>query len=156
MELRHLRYFIAVAEQLNFRRAAEQLHVAQPPLSKQIRDLEDELGVQLFQRSKRRVQLTEVGRVFLGEARETLNQAEQAARAARRANCGEIGRLIVGFVMSATCSVLPDVVRMFRKRYPGVELVMEESSTGQAIEDLHSRRLHVAFVRQPVNDETLS
>ncbi len=156
MELRHLRYFTAVAEELNFRRAAEQLHIAQPPLSKQICDLEEELGVQLFLRTKRRVELTEAGRVFLAEARRTLEQAEQAKRAAQRADRGEIGRLVLGFVMSATCTVLPDVLRVFRTRHPAVELVIEESSTDQGIADLHNKRIHVALLRQPVSDEALS
>ncbi len=155
MELRHLRYFTAVAEELNFRRAAEKLHIAQPPLSKQIGDLEKELDVQLFRRTRRRVELTEAGRVFLAEARLTLEQAEQAARAAQRASRGEIGRLVVGFVMSATCTVLPEALRLFRARYPHVELIIEETTTGQGIEDLHNKRTHLAFLRLPLRDKAL-
>ncbi|MCI0393231.1 MAG: LysR family transcriptional regulator [Acidobacteria bacterium] len=155
MELRHLRYFTAVAEELNFRRAAEQLHIAQPPLSKQIGDLEEELGVELFRRTRRRVELTEAGRVFLAEARLTLEQAEQAARAAQRASRGEIGRLVIGFVMSATCTVLPESLRVFRARYPHVELAIEETTTGQGVEDLHKKRIHLAFLRLPLSDKAL-
>jgi DNA-binding transcriptional LysR family regulator len=155
MELRHLRYFTAVAEELNFRRAAVRLHIAQPPLSKQISDLEEELGVELFRRNRRRVELTEAGRVFLTEARLTLEQAEQAARAAQRASRGEIGRLVVGFVMSATCTVLPEILRVFRARYPHVELVIEETTTGLGIENLHKKRIHLAFLRLPLSDKAL-
>lgn len=154
MELRHLRYFTAVAEELNFRRAADRLHVAQPALSKQICDLEEELGAQLFHRTKRKVELTEPGRVFLTEARHTLAHAEQAARAVQRASRGEIGRLVVGFVMSATCTVLPAVVQVYRARYPDVELVIKETTgTSQGTLDLHEKRIHAAFLRHPVREE---
>src|SRR5919202_503074 len=115
MELRHLRYFIAVAEELHFSRAAERLQIAQPPLSQQIRALEEELGVQLFERTKRRVQLTEAGQVFLEETRQVLTQLEQAVRAAQRASRGEIGRLGVGVNTSATHSFLPEILRVFRE-----------------------------------------
>src|SRR5919199_1300588 len=110
MELRHLRYFVAVAEELHVGRAAARLHVAQPPLSRQVRDLERDVGAALFSRAKKRVQLTHAGRAFLPEARLTLAQAERARRAAQRAARGEVGRLRVGFVEAATYSgLLPAV-----------------------------------------------
>lgn len=117
MELRHLRYFITVAEELHFSRAAERLQIAQPPLSQQIRCLEEELGVQLFERTKRRVQLTDAGQVFLLEARRVLTQLEQAVRMAQRANRGEIGRLGVGVNATAAQSFLPEILRVFRERF---------------------------------------
>jgi DNA-binding transcriptional LysR family regulator len=156
MELRHLRYFTAVAEELNFRRAAERLHIAQPPLSQQIRNLEDELGLKLFHRTKRHVELTEPGRMFLEEARVILQQVGHAVRTAVRTSRGEIGRLVVGFVMSATCSVLPEILRVFRERYPGVELVLEESTTGGGLAALKDKKMHLCFLRLPVRDEALS
>src|SRR3982751_631895 len=115
MELRHLRYFVAVAEELNFGRAAERLRIAQPPLSRQIRDLERELGTPLFERVPRGVQLTAAGQAFLPEARLTLAQAERAQRTAERAARGEIGRLRVGVVEAGNQSgILPDVLSFFR------------------------------------------
>ena len=105
--MRHLRYFTAVAEELHFERAAERLHMAQPPLSQHILNLERELGVKLFARTKRKVELTDAGRVFLAEVRLILSRTEQAIHNAQRASRGEFGRLIVGFVLSATCSLIP-------------------------------------------------
>src|SRR4051812_37654769 len=122
MELRHLRYFVAVAEELHFRRAAERLHISQPPLSQQIRQLEAELGVQLLERSRRRVELTAAGAAFHLRAREILDAVDDAARLARRVQRGEVGRLSIGFVGSAMYSVLPDVLRAFRAQRSEVEL----------------------------------
>src|SRR5512132_145644 len=123
MELRHLRYFVAVAEELNFGRAATRLRIAQPPLSRQIRDLEREIGTPLFERVARGVELTPAGRAFLPEARLTLAQAERAQRTAQRAARGEIGRLRVGFVEAATySSILPALLGFFRIHLPDVGL----------------------------------
>lgn len=152
MELRHLRYFAAVAEELHFGRAAERLHMAQPPLSQHILNLEREIGVQLFTRTKRKVELTDAGRLFLTEARLILSHAEQAVQIAQRASSGEVGRLVIGFVLSATCSLLPETLRLFRERYPAVELVLEEITTGQGLESLEAGRMHVCFARLPVNE----
>jgi DNA-binding transcriptional LysR family regulator len=127
VELRHLRYFVAVAEELNFGRAAERLHIAQPPLSRQIRDLERELGTPLFERVPKGVALTAAGRAFLPEARLTLAQAERAQRTAQRAARGEVGRLRIGFVEAASYSgVLPEVLGFFRMHLPSIGLSLFE------------------------------
>jgi DNA-binding transcriptional LysR family regulator len=149
VELRHLRYFVAVAEELHFGRAAERVGIAQPPLSQGIQRLERELGLQLFTRTKRRVALTEPGRVFLTEARATLAQAERAVDLARRAARGEVGRLNVGFVGSATFALLPPILRRFRKTHPEVELMLYELSTSQQVAALAERRIDIGFVRPP-------
>src|SRR5213076_2095932 len=125
MELRHLRYFVAVAEELHFGRAAQRLHIAQPPLSQQIRRLEGDLGVSLFDRTNRRVALTDAGRAFLGEARLTLAQAERATQVASRAARGEIGQLIIGYMASAELNVFPRLLPVFRKRHPGIDLAFQ-------------------------------
>jgi DNA-binding transcriptional LysR family regulator len=155
MELRHLYYFVAVAEELHFGRAAQRLRIAQPPLSQQIQKLEEELGVQLFRRTKRRVELTEAGQVFLQEARQALAQVEQAVTAARRAGRGEIGRLAVGFVGSASYEILPRMIRRFHECFPDVELVLREATTSQQIRALHEGRIHVGLLRPPVSGDAL-
>ena len=153
IELRHLRYFLVVAEELHFSRAAERLDIAQPPLSQTIQRLERELGVQLFQRTKRKVALTDAGRVFLEEARRTLAQVERTVRLVRRTGSGELGRLTVGFIGSAAYSVLPPIVRRFRDQYPEVDLALQELSTVQQVQALREGRLHVGFLR-PFAQET--
>ena len=119
MELRHLRYFVVVAEELHFRRAAERLHMSQPPLSQQIRALEEEVGATLLLRNQRRVELTAAGVVFLERARQILAAVEDAARQARRVQRGEVGRLAVGFVGSAMYSFVPDLLRRFGEHVAG-------------------------------------
>lgn len=156
MELRHLRYFITVAEELNFSRAAERLHIAQPPLSQQIRQLEAELGVQLFWRTKRRVELTEAGAAFLEEVHQVFRQVNQAVRTARRASRGEIGRLAIGFNSSATYSVLPNLLRQFQQQCPDVELVLHELTTSQQLEQLHCHQIDVGLLYLPVDENQLN
>ncbi|MCL6516109.1 LysR substrate-binding domain-containing protein [Alicyclobacillus sp.] len=155
MELRHLMYFVAVAEERHFGRAAQRLQMTQPPLSQQIRQLEEELGVTLLQRNARRVELTPAGEVFLDEARKVLAQAERAVELARRAGRGELGRLRVGFVGSATYDVLPAVLRMFRRQRPGVNVVLQELSTPQQEEALLDDRIDVGFVRPPMSSNLI-
>ena len=149
MELRHLRYFVAVADELHFRIAAERLHIAQPALSQQIRALEDDLGVQLFDRSGRRVTLTSAGLEFLREARATLEQAERARRAAVRAHRGEVGRLALGFVGSAVHELLPRLVRAFREMRPDVELDLRALYTPAQARALQEGRIDVGLLRVP-------
>ena len=149
MELRHLSYFIAVAEELHFGRAAKRLNISQPPLSFQIRQLEEEIGVRLFNRTKRRVELTAAGAVFLTEARRILNLSADAVRRTVRADRGQIGQLTVGFIGSANYSVLPQVIREFRKRFPAVELSLTEMNTSQQLEALHGGRIQAGFMRPP-------
>lgn len=155
MELRHLRYFIAVAEELHFGRAADRVGIAQPPLSKQIQQLEDEIGVKLFKRTKRSVSLTHAGETFLKEARQALELSERAVRSARRADRGEIGRLVVSFVGSATYSFLPYALRFFRNRFPHVELVLLELTTYEQLDALRRKAVDAAFVRKPIKDDDL-
>lgn len=156
MELRHLRYFVTVADELHFGRAAQRLQMAQPPLSQQIRQLEQELGVELLYRTKRTVRLTEAGLAFLQQARQILVQSEQAIEVAQRASRGEVGRLAIGFVGSATYSLLPAVVRSFRHQFPDVCLTLHEMTTSEQIEALHDNRIQLGFVCLPINDDQLS
>lgn len=156
MELRHLRYFVAVADELHFGRAAERLHMTQQPLSQQIRQLEDELGVLLFYRTKRRVQLTEAGKAFLVEARQILLKADRAVEVARLVAQGESGRLKVGFSGFATYSILPKVLRIFRSRFPRVELELEEMTSSAQIQALQEQQIHLGLLIPPVPDATLA
>jgi DNA-binding transcriptional LysR family regulator len=155
VELRHLRSFLAVAEELHFSRAAARLHISQPPLSKQIRRLEDQLGARLFRRTKRRVELTPAGQAFLTEARQTLAQAERAVRAAQRAERGELGQLVVGYLIAAAYGPLPDVIRMFRRRFPDVDLRLQNLRSVQQRHALLNRQIDVGFVRPQAADPRL-
>jgi DNA-binding transcriptional LysR family regulator len=155
VELRHLRSFLAVAEELHFGRAAARLHISQPPLSQQIRRLEDEIGARLFRRTNRRVQLTSAGRAFLVEARQALASAERAVGAAQRAERGELGELVVGYVMSAAYGPLPDVIRTFRKRLPGVELKLRNLRSVHQSQALLDRRIDVGLVRPHAADSRI-
>lgn len=150
MELRRLRYFVAVAEELHFRRAAERLHLAQPALSQQVRKLELELGVDLLHRTKRGVALTAPGTVFLEEARRLLRHADEAARTARNARTGAVGRLRLGYLADAVPAVLPRAIAAFTGRNPGIEIVPEAAPPRRAIEDVRAGRLDAAVVGLPL------
>jgi DNA-binding transcriptional LysR family regulator len=154
MELRQLKQALILAETLNFHRAAEKLHMAQPPLSTSIRKLEDELGVMLFERLPSGLKLTPAGEVVLRNARRTLFFADEIRRAAREGELGEQGLLRVGFVGSATYSLMPQLIRGFRRKYPGVDLTIEESTTGELLRRLEDHSLDVALVRYPVLEPT--
>ena len=150
MELRHLRYFVAVAEELSFRRAAERLHVAQPPLSTQIKALEEELGVQLFERTTRSVRLTHTGRVFLDEARAVLSAAIKAESRAKSAHDGLTGTLRLGVIASAASSWLSGILRTFRQRYPGVQLSLYDLTSPEQLRRLRANELDAGVLRPPV------
>lgn len=148
-DLRQLQQFVAVAEELNFRRAAERLRMSQPPLSQAIKRLEDELGARLFNRTRRKVELTHPGRVLLEEAHRVLSQMARALAATRGAAQGMIGRLSVGFVPSSTYEILPAILRAFRERCPAVDLNLEELATVDQTDALRQRRIDVALNRPP-------
>lgn len=156
MELRQLRYFVAVAEELHFRRAALRLHVAQPPLSQQIQRLERELGSELFRRTRRKVELTSAGEVFLAEARRTLVHAERAEEAVRSAARGEAGWLRVGFVGSISYDLLPRLLREFRERYPRVQMELRQLTTEDQVEGLRRGDIDVGLVRELESVEGLT
>ncbi len=151
MDLRHLRYFVAVAEEGHVTRAAERLGIQQPPLSQQIKALEAELEVQLFRRKPRGVELTEAGEGLLLDARRILGEVEGALTRARRTARGELGRLAVGFTASAPFhSFVPRILRDFRAANPGVSLTLEEGASSGLVDDVRAERIDVAFVRSTV------
>jgi DNA-binding transcriptional LysR family regulator len=156
MELRHLRYFLAVAEERHVGRAAVRLHMAQPPLSRQIQSLEAELGFSLFLRTRRGVELTPAGSVFLEGTRRVFSEVERASTEARRANAGETGRLVIGYLSSLAYSGLTALLRGFREQAPLVEVALRELSPQEQLESLKQRRLDVGFVRGPIEDPSIA
>lgn len=147
IELRHLRYFVAVAEELHFGRAALRLHLAQPPLSQQIRKLEQILGCPLFDRTSRSVRLTAAGKAFLERAQRTLRNVSRDIDETRSIGRGEVGSLHVGFVGSAMLTILPAIFREYRTAYPGVQLHLHESFTAKVIEGMQSGTLDAGLLR---------
>src|SRR5262249_51463525 len=147
MELRHLRYFTAVVQWKGYREASRRLHVAQPAISRTVADLEDELGLKLFSRAKRVAQLTPEGEVFYEEAVRTLAQAELAVNSAKRAANGEIGKLSIGFLGSATYAFLPELVRTFKAQYPGVKLTLQELTPLQQEAAFDEGLIDIGFTR---------
>ncbi|MGE4553738.1 MAG: LysR family transcriptional regulator [Desulfovibrionaceae bacterium] len=147
MELRHLRYFLAVAEELHFGRAAARCHLAQPPLSQQIKDLEREVGAELFRRNSRNVALTPAGEALLAHARAALREAERGAEAARAAAAGTAGRLDLGFVNPAMDGFLSRAIAAFRREAPDVRLTLHELGSREQLEALRAGRLHAGFIR---------
>jgi DNA-binding transcriptional LysR family regulator len=156
IEIRHLRYFAAVAEELHFGRAARRLRIAQPPLSRQIRALEENLGCQLLVRNPRRVALTEAGRVFLEAAGRVFRELDAAVDAARRTSRGELGSLSIGYVPSAAYSRLPALLRAFHERFPSVEIRVRELPPADQVQELMRGHLDAGLVRGPVDEPALA
>jgi DNA-binding transcriptional LysR family regulator len=155
MDLRHLRYFVVVAEELHFTRAAQRIGIAQPPLTFQIKALEKELGVQLFDRQPGRVTLTVPGQVYLEEARAILEHVQKAALRCQLSAQGMVGRLSVGFTESASFRAeVTTALQRYRSLYPQVEMSLEENRTGSLMASLRQGRVDVAFVRPPVGEGT--
>jgi DNA-binding transcriptional LysR family regulator len=153
VELRQLRYFVAVAEELHFRRAAERLHISQPPLSQQIRALEVELGFALLVRTRRRVELTAAGEAFLRDARTLLAELDGAVARARRIDAGQTGRLRISFVGSALFSIIPGTVERFRAARPGVEIGLRERPTVDQLRAVRAGGSDVGLVRPPIEHD---
>ncbi|WP_130835029.1 LysR family transcriptional regulator [[Erwinia] mediterraneensis] len=155
IELRHLRYFVAVAEELHFGRAAQRLNISQPPLSQQIQQLEQEVGARLFSRTNRSVRLTAAGSQFLLDARAILQQVEQAAERAARLHRGDAGELRIGFTSSAPfIGQVSDALYHFRQRWPEVHIQMQEINTRQQLAPLHDGRLDLGIMRNtPLPDD---
>jgi DNA-binding transcriptional LysR family regulator len=146
MELRHIRYFVAVAETLNMRQAAKRLHLSQPPLTRQIHDLEEEVGTKLFIRSKSGVCLTEAGQTFLREARSILSQSQRAVQLARAASRGEAGHLDIAYSVAVFDPILLSAMRLFRQLFPMVELGLREQQYHQQVQELINRRIDLGYV----------
>lgn len=156
MELRRIRYFLAVAEELHFGRAAKRLYMAQPPLSEQIRKLENELGVKLFDRTSRNVTLTEAGKIFLGGTRRAMDEVERATHAAQQAERGLLGHLVIGCVSSASVTFLPKLLRDLRLAIPDLQPELRVyGGTDSVKEALLRRTLDIGFVRPPITNEEL-
>lgn len=153
MDIRKMKYFITVAEELNFSRAAERLMMAQPPLSQEIRKLEEELGIQLLHRTKRMVELTDAGKIFLEGARQTLLQVDRTIKETQLADEGKIGHLIIGFVDSTETVI--DILKTFRERFPKIQLILREMTTDQQIKALYEKQIHIGFIRSKQNNEIL-
>lgn len=156
MDLRRLSYFVAVAEEMSFSRAAQRLHVAQPALSNRIKQLEEDLGVLLFKRTSRGVLITEAGTLLLEEARGILAQVDQTVRVVRRVGHGEVGRLALGFVPSASNEVLPPILDTFSNRFPEVELFLREMRPDRIVKRLHDKQIDVGFLYLPLDDALLN
>jgi LysR family transcriptional regulator, benzoate and cis,cis-muconate-responsive activator of ben and cat genes len=155
MEIRHLRYFVAVAEELNFSRAAKRLNIAQPPLSQQIRHLEAELGLLLLARDTRPLRLTEAGRFFKAQALEILARVEEAAAGARRIGRGQSGWFGIGYIGSAMNVLLPPALHRFHTAYPDVDVQLFEMLYEEQVAALLDRRIHLGFSRAPLGVDTL-
>ncbi|WP_034303341.1 LysR family transcriptional regulator [Herbaspirillum sp. RV1423] len=152
MELRHLRYFLVVAEEQHFTRAAERLEMQQPPLSHQIRMLEKELGFDLFRRHPKGAELTAGGAAFLQEAKAILRSVEQAAAKAARAAQGFEGTIVIGFTSSAAAHpLIPSIIRAYRDAYPGVHLDLREGNAAELTEEIEEGKVHIGFLRSPVS-----
>lgn len=149
MELRELRYFVAVAEEQSFIHAAKRLHMSQPPLSLQIKNLEKKLGIKLFERTARRVLLTDEGRILMDRAKTILDEVREVEDEVKGAGLGIGGKIEVGFISSVALNLLPPAIRLFRERYEKVKVELRELSSEQQAEALYKGEIQVGLIRQP-------
>lgn len=156
MEMRQLHYFVAVAEELHFKKAAERLQMTQPPLSQQIQSLEKELGVTLLNRTKRSVKLTEAGEAFLHAVKQMLAHLDKAVEEVRLLDCGKMGRIRIGFVGSATYDVLPQMLRSFREHNPNVDVELAELPSPDQVRALLNGAIDVGVLRPPVPNDAIA
>lgn len=154
IELRRIEYFVAVAKELHFTRAAEKIGIAQPALSQQIKLLEEELGAKLLERSKRKVYLTVAGEVFLKEAEKLLNQSAHAQSLVKRSLEGQVGELKIGFVEAALWNTLPQMIKQFRKNYPDVLLNLKKLNTDKQLYALENKEIDIGFTGLPIEENT--
>jgi DNA-binding transcriptional LysR family regulator len=155
MELRRLRYFLAVAEERHFGRAAARLGIAQPPLSRQVQALESDVGHALFDRSRRQIELTPAGAILVEHARRLVEATERAKLETRRVGRGEVGSLVVGYTSSIAYSGLTELLRAYRQQHPAVEIALHEASPQAVVDAIKARRMDVGFVRGPLADAAL-
>ena len=156
LETRHIRYFIAVAEELHFRRAAERLNLAQPSLSRAVQQLEHVVGVRLLNRTNRRVELTVAGQVFLDGCRRAMDSLDRAGHLARKAEAGEVGHLTIGYTDFAISGVLPQILEQFRREFPGATVELSHMFSEPQIEALNQRTIDFGFMTGPVLADNLS
>ncbi|PGY09105.1 LysR family transcriptional regulator [Bacillus sp. AFS031507] len=155
MELRHLRYFVAVAEELHFGKAASRLNISQPPLSMQINQLEGEIGAKLFFRTKHHVELTDAGRIFLEQTYQILEKLEKACIEAAKIHRGEVGQLVIGFTGSLSSQQL-QFLRQYRSRFPEVEVILKQMSTTDQVKALLEKRIHFGMLCPPIENNLLN
>jgi DNA-binding transcriptional LysR family regulator len=156
MELRQVRYFVAVAEECHFSRAAKKIGIAQPALSQQIKQLEQELGGELFTRTKRHVSITDAGKVLLTEAKLLLAQADHAKKTVEDAFSGTVGELVLGFVESATWTVLPRSLAVYRRLYPNVKVLLQPLHTVNQVHAIRDGKIDIGILGTPIEDSTMS
>jgi DNA-binding transcriptional LysR family regulator len=156
MEFRQLKYFITVAEELHFGRAADVLHLSQPALSKQIQALEEDLGIQLLERTKHWVKLTTAGQKFLEIARRILHQVDEGIQVTRQVAGGQVGRLRIGLTESTLFSIMPSIFKMYRERYPQIDLILTSGGTERNVEHLRIHQIDLGFVYLPIREPSLS
>ena len=156
MELRHLKYFRTVAEELHFGKAAIRLNMSQPPLSLQIRQLENELGVPLFRRTKRNVELTEEGEVFLEKVYQLFTSLDEAIETVKMVNRGEIGEIVIGFIASAAYDILPIIMKHYKQHYPDMHVILKQLTSEKQIKALQEGSLHIGIVSEPIEYEEIT
>ncbi|WP_061859700.1 LysR substrate-binding domain-containing protein [Priestia megaterium] len=156
MELRHLKYFKAVAEELHFGKAAARLNIAQPPLSLQIRNLEEELGVSLFHRTKRHVELTKEGKVFLEKVYQLFKSLDESIEAVRMVSRGEIGEIVIGYLASAAYDVLPAIIKQYRKQYPSIHVNLKQLTSAEQLKALQEGTIHIGIISEPIENKSLN